>query len=526
VSPELGPGGLAPELDKYGLQPEPAFEENVDNRLVAVYISQDQMKAFLVLHKKEAQLELDLETLLAKIRAGGVAAGIDEGAVKRCLARASGRDRPQIMEIARGREAEDGQDGKLEFYVQPSSEEARYSKDAGGRVNYHELNLIENVQAGQEIARLLPPKPGVAGTSVLGEVLPSRTGEPAKVRAGKGVRADESGELFVAEIPGRLVHESDELSISQHYEVRGNVDYSVGNINFVGHVTVTGEILDDFNVTAQMGLEVRGPVGNCQLVSDGNVVLAGGMAGKGRGMVLAGGEVRTRYLNEVTVEAEGSVSVERESYNSVIRTAGAFVSPAGSVVGGEVTAMKGIEVSVAGSDLGVPTKLRAGIDFRRAERRRRLAEEINTVSKEVERISTAIGPLLGDPGKLHGLPTDKKKAVLGLVGHLKKLKARHEELLAQRMGRAEAASQEALRQVNVKDKAYAGVSAELGGFRLVLRQETAGPLTMIDDPASQSVRLVSYSELGKVEEESEEQPGGEPPAEGAEGREEPPSRGE
>ncbi len=511
MSPEAH--ALPPGAEKLGLRPEPEFEEETDNYRLAGYTNQDRTKGFLLLEKKQSDLELELEEVQAKIQAGGIVFGVDENAVKRCLARAAARSKIEIVEIARGREPEDGLDGKIEFYVQPSSEEARYAKDASGRVNYHELNLIENVAPEQELARLLPPKPGVAGSTVLGEVMASRNGEPARARAGKSVTVAENGEVFLAEVPGRLVYEDDSLEISQEFEVKGDVDYSVGNIDFLGKVTITGEILDDFNVKADMGLEVRGPVGNCRLESSGDIVLAGGISGKTKGSVKAGGDVRARYLNEVTVEAGGSVTVEREAYNSIIRTGGAYRSPGGKVLGGDITALKGIEVGTAGSDLGVATKLCAGIDYRSAGRRRRMAEELEATDKEIERISTAIGPLLADPTKVQALPIEKKKAVLNLVSHLKKLKEKREVLSGQRTSGAAPESQEAVKQINVKDTVFTGVTAEVSDCRLLLKKDATGPLTMVEDIAGGTVRLMPYRELGQAAEAPEGDPAtGELPA--------------
>jgi len=524
VSPESS--GLPPGAEKLGLRPEPEFEEETDNYRLAGYVTQDKMKGFLLLEKKQDDLEIEQSEIMEKLKAGGISSGVDEASVQRCMARAQARGKIELMEVARGREAEDGLDGKIEFYVQPSSEEARYTKDAAGRINYHELNLIENVQPEQELARLLPPKPGVTGSDVLGEELPSRNGEPARARAGKGVQVAEGGELFLAEIPGRLVYADENLEISQDYEVKGDVDYSVGDIDFVGRVVVHGEILDDFSIKAEMGLEVRGPTGNCTLVSGADVVLGGGISGKTEGSIKAAGEVRARYLNEVTVEADGNVSVEREAYNSVIRTAGAYRSPNGKVVGGSVTAIKGIEMSTAGSDLGVATKLSAGIDYRRAERLRKLAEEQAALDKEIDRISGAIGPLLADPKIVQVLPPDKKKAVLNLVSHLKTLKQKREALDAQRAPGGGPGAAEAVKQINAKEKVFSGVTAEVGSCRLLLKSDATGPLSMVEDLGGGTVRLLPYAELGGVTEVPEEKAGDqaapEPPPEPPPAPEEPP----
>ncbi|MHC4914961.1 MAG: DUF342 domain-containing protein, partial [Planctomycetota bacterium] len=435
-----------------GVRGEPLFREETDDYRVAGFVSEDGMQGLLSVERRGKELELSLEDALVRIGEGGITFGIDEAAVQGCLELAAEKRKCPPTPVAAGQQPEDGVDGQIEFYVQPSREEARYTKDEHGRINYYELNLIENVHPGQGLCRVLPPSPGTPGSDVLGNEVPAREGKPVKLRPGRGARLSEDGELYVAEIAGRLVHEDEAVEVSQEYAIRGDVDYSVGNIDFVGRVTVAGEILDEFNVKADMGLEVRGPVGNCRLSSDADIVLHGGMFGKNSGTVRAGGGVRARYLNECNLEAGGDVVVGREAYNSVVRTEGAYVSPGGKVVGGEVTALRGIEVETAGSELGVATRLRAGVDYRKAERLRALSEEIADADREIERVSTAIGPLLTETRKLQALPVDKKKVVLDLVSHLKQLKEGREQLSLQRADAGKTEKRDGVHQINVKER--------------------------------------------------------------------------
>jgi uncharacterized protein (DUF342 family) len=512
----VSPGGRRPaRREDSEVRKKPEFEFETDDYRVSGFTSGDRMRGLLVLERRRKEMSLSLGELLERIREGGITFGVDEAAVRGCLEQAAQKRRCPLTQIAAGREPEDGTDGQVEFYVQPSSEEARYTKDEHGRINYYELNLIENVRPGQELCRVLPPGPGADGSDVLGKAISARAGEPVKLRAGRGVAVSADGELYTAEIPGRLIHGDDTVEVSQEYEVRGDVDYSVGNIDFVGRVTVTGEILDEFNVKADMGLEVHGPVGNCQLSSEADVIMHGGMSGKTRGAIRAGGRVFARYLNECKLESRGDVVVEREAYNSVIRTEGAYISTDGKVVGGEVTALRGIEVGTAGSDLEVATRLRAGVDYRKAERRRTIGEEIERTEREIERVSTAIGPMLTDPRKVQALPTDKKKAVLGLVAHLKQLKQDREHLMLQRGGADGNVERVAVRQINVKERVHAGVGAEILNCRLVLRQASSGPLTMIEDRQNGSLRLVPFQKLGGKADLLGEPPEGDAPPEGA-----------
>lgn len=492
--------GFPAGAENLNLRQQPLFQEENENHRLIVYLSTDKMKAYLLIERLQPELKVTREMLFEKLEAGGLVYGVDDMKAEECRTRAVSRSGAQFMEIASGHTPEHGADGQVEFYVQPSSAEARYQKDATGRVNYHELNLIENVSVGQELARILPPKPGTPGRIVTGEEIAPRIGQPARIRPGKGTRMAPDGETFIAEIAGRLVHADETLSIDQQWEIKGDVDYSVGNIDFVGKVIVHGEVLDDFNVRGQMGVEVRGAVGKCKLTSEADIVLSSGINGKTVGQLRAGGSVRARYLNEAIVEAGGDVKVERECYNSIIHTAGGMQS-SGKIAGGEVVALKGIETNTAGSDLGVATKLVAGVDYRRSERLRVLNEKIAELDKEIDRVSGAIGPLLSNPKKVAALPADKKKVVLALVGHLRAVKEKREGCLAQ-IQQVTAGEAAAVKQINIKDKLYPGVTVEVGFGRLLLKGTSTGPLSLVEDLAGDTVRIVPYSPLGaaKIEE--------------------------
>jgi len=505
--PEEANSPQAPQ-DGLQLRPDPVFEVETEDYRMTGYVSPDAMLGYVRVEVIGFGDDLEAGKMIKRISLGGISFGIDPAAVENCIEVFSEQPGAGPLQIAAGEAPEDGSDGKIEFYVRPSSDQAELQSDSSGRVDFHDLHLIENVEAGQELASLLEPRPGRAGSTVLGEVLPARGGEPAKTRAGRDVRFDQDKKVFVAELPGRLVHENDVLEISQDYEVRGDVDFHVGDVNFVGRVVVSGEVLDDFNVHAGMGLEVRGPVGNCQLISGGDVTLAAGMSGKMQGKVIAAGRVHARYLNEVTVEAEGDVSVDREAVNSDIRTSGAYLSPGGAVIGGEIMALKGIEVCKAGSHLGVATRLIAGVDYQRALPAARLKKELAELEKQIAHANADIGHLLKDPSKLSRLPADEKRPALNMITRLRVLKQKRGTLVERRKKSEVARRPEPLAQINVKERVYLAVLATLAAYHHSFLSEADGPLSMVPDTDEGLVRVTTYRGLGEHVDEPPPEPTG------------------
>jgi len=463
------------------LMGEPIYEEEGAGFRMAVLLSQNKMEGYLVLEKTGDDFALSPEDLAEKLNGGGVTVGVDTGRLGLAMRGAMKGGKAEPVLVARGTEPKDGEDGQIEFYVQPSSEEARYERGSDGSVDYHSTHLIENVFEAQEVARVLPPRPGVQGRTVTGETLDASDGEPAKVRAGKGVRVESGGELFVAEIPGRLVVEDDTLSISQSYEIKGNADYSTGDVDFVGQVTVSGDVQDDFKVKAGMGLEVRGTIGACGIEVTGPLTVGGGIAGKTRAEVHVEGPVRAKYVNEAKLEAADDITIEREAYNSILHTTGKVVCEQGKIIGGEVIALRGIIVGTAGSEMGVATRLSAGIDYRRAERLRQTAENVERIEQEIAHISEKIGPLLANPAILANLPTDKKKVVKRLLTQVRALKERRERIGEAREAVSHEIEAAAVRQVNVLKEIFPSVTVEIGAARSVIRKAQTGPLSLLEN---------------------------------------------
>ena len=89
--------------------------------------------------------------------------------------------------IAKGTEPQPGANGKLLLLVKKFGSKAEVSVDSKGFAKFSELALFDNVQKGQQVARIYPPKPGVDGANALGEPIPAATGAPIKVTLDKSL---------------------------------------------------------------------------------------------------------------------------------------------------------------------------------------------------------------------------------------------------------------------------------------------------------------------------------------------------
>lgn len=73
---------------------------------------------------------------------------------------------------------------------------------------------------------------------------------------GRNVYSGEDGLSLYSEIDGQVMYIDGKLSVFSTYEVPADVDNSTGNINFVGNLSVRGNVLSGFVVEVGGNVEV------------------------------------------------------------------------------------------------------------------------------------------------------------------------------------------------------------------------------------------------------------------------------
>ena len=460
------------------------FSQELGGVVLSLEIAADLMSCHATLQRKEEEASLSPFQVLQFLRNSGVTEGIDKEQVRNlCQSAAKGEDAEKVL-IAAGKLPQPGPDGYIEFLVKVASGEQFYEESEDGSIDFHQTHAFVNVEPEQTIGLIHPPQLGPAGFTVDGAIIPPILGQPCRCRAGDGVILTDDGETLVAEQQGRVVQVGDEVVVSEEFIIAGDIDFSVGNVDFAGVVEVRGDVPDGFHIIGKKGIKVTGAVGASILESEGDVMV-GSISGKERAKVRCRGNLIARYLNEVEVECGGHVLVRNEIRNSFIKADGCIKVEAGAIAGGHCIALHGVETASAGSPLGLETRLTAGVKFSEFEQYTDAHGMLENVTAQIKKITDALGPLIEGQGDNHSGGTMQRRIEV-LTAKLAELRAEETQLLTD-LGTFQACAQTqgpGTCQINVGKFLYEGTILFLCGVSCRIREERSGPLSIVANPES------------------------------------------
>jgi uncharacterized protein (DUF342 family) len=335
-------------------------------------------------------------------------------------------------------------------------------------VDFHHVQDFVNVGEGELVGKLLPPGRGTPGRSILGSPILAREGKAFTLKLGKNVRYGDDGVCLYAETAGRVCIRGEEVSIEEIYQISGDVNFKIGNIDFNGYVEVRGDILDGFKVKAK-GLKVQGNIGVCQIETAGDLAFCG-MNGQGKGTIVCGGTLTANFIYETTVESAGDLLVDAEIRSCHIHSLGAIKVNKGGIAGGECVALAGVEAAALGSVTSLHTNIIAGANYRDLEE---LNQRFNDLKELIARFNAA--------QKANLDPKQFQQDRIAISTHIQEIRSRTYERTNPK--------------VNVRKMIYGAVTITLGGASEELREERAGPFSIIENTIDGGFRFLGMTDL-------------------------------
>jgi uncharacterized protein (DUF342 family) len=329
-----------------------------------VTVSEDKMQAYLVFRRAEGDLKITSRELEQYISSQGIHFGIQSDTLYLISQSPQEFFFTQNV-IAIGIPPIEGKDGYVKvLYGESSDQERRPMEREDGSVDYREVTQLANVKAGQLIAERVPAQEGIPGKTVTGEVISPKNGKDAHFKIGKNVVINPEKIAMYAAIDGLVTKtDKEKLNVFPVYEVNGDVDYNIGNIDFVGTVVIRGNILTGFRVKASGDIRVTGGIEGAEVESDGSIEISGGIIGSNKGFVKAGRNIRCSFIQEGNAYAGEDILVTQSIMHSNVR-AGRSVKCLGAkglIVGGLIQAGDLVTARMIGNSMSTATVIEVGV---------------------------------------------------------------------------------------------------------------------------------------------------------------------
>jgi len=414
-------------MSEYNLKDD-VFKKEYEEFKLTLRINADDTELLLKISTKTRGISVKPQIVLDFINALKLTGTIDNKSVSdACLMAISGKDVDDITVMICNLETPN-QSARLELYkksltipekIMNNNEIEEMKKKPGEesiQKDYHNLNLFENIKLGEAVAKSISPKSGEKGISLRGDVLiPEKANEDFKyilgenVRLGVAGREGETPNLIIAKKNGMLLYDEKThvIAISELYEINGDVGYNTGNIDFIGSVSIKGDVINTFDIVAGKDILIKGHIESSKIIAGGTLEF-GGVSASNEGLLQSQGNMVAKYIDAANIICYNNLEVKNEIIDSEIKVRGRVEVTKGSIIGGKVTALGGIESRMLGSEVGMKTKLIAGICFISNKKIENINKNIKENLKQLEKISKIVDPMIGHPEITGTLSKEKK----------------------------------------------------------------------------------------------------------------------
>ena len=247
-----------------------------------------------------------------------------------------------------------------------------------GRVDHHDLGLVQNVVMNQVLAEITDSPPEDENSQGPGIVLPEK-----KFPAGRNCMVDpaDPGRLLAA-TNGRVVWSKDRIQVFKNLTLLEDVGMATGNIRFLGDLAVQGGVRSGFQVEAR-NILVKGVVEGARLAATGSIVVESGVKGGKTAILKAEKNIRLSFCENAEIQAGETVLVNGSCMHSDLYVRGRLVVR-GRLQGGFVHGTNLVYVGERlGGGTGTVTRISLGHDPFLMRRVRRMEQDIEKLGAEI-----------------------------------------------------------------------------------------------------------------------------------------------
>lgn len=366
-----------------------------------VKLTKDRLTAVLDLKEHEKIDLVSVDSLSELLMENHITVGVKQDVLESVASNPSSVKYP--IAVAEGKPAVNGADAYLRNEINDMN---HADKEA---FNFRVVLHIPSVTNGQLLATEIPAGEGIDGLDVTGRQIRGRKGRPLRIKAGNNV-LNKSGK-FYSMIDGKVSITNTSISVNPVFEVKGDLDLKTGNIDFVGNITIRGNVPSGYELKAGGDIWVHGLVEASSLQAAGNIIILGGVAGGLKGSITAGGNVLVNYLNQANVKAGQDVIVKTSILHSRVTAGGNVDCRTGTLIGGTISAGRNIFVKGLGNELFTKTELAVGWDPTLEKSEMETIQSIENAKANIKKL-TEIEVKITDIVKQTGKLTDEQQRMI------------------------------------------------------------------------------------------------------------------
>ncbi len=456
-----------------------------DTFVLRTHFTDDKQKLFLDLEKTTEE-PVGYNDVLELLQRHLPADLLDKGVVKSAVAALESETKVESRRIAKALTPQAGRPGRVVFMVKKLSDTPDLDADEHGVVSHSDMHLFDNIEVGQPLVRIYPPTDGKPGKDVLGEPIDPEGGLAASadfdqesIELQEAEKIGKPYALLVSKLEGYLVQEGSRLVVREELVIHGGVDYSFGNIDFIGSVRVMGDVRPGFRVKAKKGIEIQGEVEEADLLcEEGDIQVDGFFLGGEGGRIISGGEVKLSGVNQGYIEAAGAIRIETEALHSRLRSEAIISLSNGRLIGGTSYAVCGLEAREIGAEGGVPTEIFLCSSVETSAAYMKVLMSIKEHEQVIQLLLSHLGPYATNPKRVVVLKEPFRGKMEKLLKKKEQVTKSLERLHTQQEALLENTQISELARVNIGEALHEQVVVRAGEATYETKVMLQGPFTL------------------------------------------------
>jgi len=434
-----------------------------DQNVVEISFNKENTKAFLQLHIDENDPVPDVEFILKKLFENNLKDPQLKYKVAEILKRKIFNKK---IVIVKGTDAVYSENGKVDFLFEKGHE--KKDLDSLNSIDHHYVNTVKVVEKKEPVAHLIPPKKGTDGYTVFGDVIPCGESQEAQLPSGNNVAvSSENSSVLIATSNGAVrVVSKDVIHVDPLMKIEGNIDYSVGNLDFTGTLEIKGNILPGFKINASGSIYVEGLIEDAEVMAGGDIN-ALGCSGHNKGDIKAGGSIFIKYAENTKLHAAHDIVVEEYLINCQSHSDNEIkvVEKKGRLTGGETIAAKNIIARHIGNIEETRTIVSVGFSSKIRQNLSLIDNQLTEIESKLGTVTKALKVISRISMVKKVLPPEMKQQAIELMSMKDEIEKEIQELLITQEELIEDAKPVGDESITVYGVCYPGTILRFPGYQ-------------------------------------------------------------